>query len=60
MARFLSSGCKTVARESFRVRVEQCLSCEHRTDSRCTVCGCFFDLKARLPHEDCPIGRWGA
>ncbi len=41
MARFASSGFKTVDRESFRVRVEQCLSCEHRQGSRCKVCGCF-------------------
>ncbi len=58
MAKLASSGFKTVDRDSFRVRAEQCLSCEHRQGSRCKVCGCFFDLKARLPHEDCPIGRW--
>ena len=58
MARFASSGFKTVDRGSFRVRLEQCLSCEHRQGSRCKACGCFFDLKARLPHEDCPIGCW--
>ena len=60
MAKFASSGFKTVDRGSFRVRLEKCLSCEHRQGSRCRVCGCFFDLKARLPHEDCPIGRWTA
>ena len=49
MARFASSGFKTVDRDSFRVRAEQCLSCEHRQGSRCKVCGCFFDLECGCP-----------
>ncbi|MEE3219699.1 MAG: hypothetical protein VX257_05520 [Planctomycetota bacterium] len=24
------------------------------------MCGCFTDLKAKMPHEDCPIGKWPA
>ena len=24
----------------------------------CRVCGCFTNLKLRLPHEECLLGRW--
>jgi hypothetical protein len=58
--KFAASGFKTVAPETHRVRVAQCAECQHRNGNRCRVCGCFFDKKARLPHEDCPIGKWPA
>jgi hypothetical protein len=58
MTKFASSGFKTADDECYRLRVEQCLRCGHRKSNRCSVCGCFFVLKAKLPHEDCPIGRW--
>ena len=27
---------------------------------RCRACGCFTAVKARLPHEHCPAGKWPA
>lgn len=60
MAKFAASGFKTVDEATHQVRTEQCLGCAHHNGSRCQVCGCFFDKKARLPHEDCPIGKWPA
>lgn len=58
MARFAASGFETVRPEVHEARVQQCARCEHHVGVRCTVCGCFTDKKAWLPHEDCPIGRW--
>jgi len=60
MARFAASGFKTVEPPLHAVRVGQCAACEHRRDSQCSLCRCFVDKKARLPHEDCPVGRWPA
>ena len=58
MARFAASGFKRLDEQSHRLRVGQCEPCRYRQRSRCTLCGCFFDKKAWLPHEDCPVGRW--
>jgi len=58
MGKFLGSGLKTVTPEAYRERRQTCATCEHHTGLRCRLCGCFTDVKAWLPHEDCPIGKW--
>ena len=58
MAQFVASGFQRVDEQSHQLRVKQCESCRHHRQTRCTVCGCFFAIKAWLPQEDCPIGRW--
>ena len=60
MVKFAASGFQTVDADTHQVRVAQCSACPYRHGSRCQVCGCFFDKKAWLPHEDCPIGKWSA
>ena len=56
--------------EDFRPQAEKniriCYNCEHwiRGQRRCSVCGCFMDLKSiawRLFSPDgntCPLGKW--
>ena len=56
--------------EDFRPQAEKniriCYNCEHwiRGQRRCSVCGCFMDLKSiawRLFSPDgntCPLGQW--
>jgi tetratricopeptide (TPR) repeat protein len=56
--RFLGSGLKTVAAETQQKRLRTCQGCEHHTGLRCRVCGCFTNIKTRMPHEACPIGKW--
>ncbi len=58
MVQFVGTGCKTVAAETHRLRLQTCAECEHYTGVRCRVCGCFADVKAWLPHEECPLGKW--
>ncbi|HEV3164227.1 MAG TPA: tetratricopeptide repeat protein [Isosphaeraceae bacterium] len=60
MAKFLGSGLKTSPPETARQRLETCNSCEHHTGLRCRVCGCFTNVKTRMLHEQCPIGKWQA
>jgi hypothetical protein len=60
MVKFAASGFKTVDEPLHSLRVAQCQTCEHRRDSQCSLCRCFIDKKAWLPHEDCPVGRWTA
>lgn len=59
LAKFVGSGLKTVSPATLRDRRQRCAVCVHSTALRCRVCGCFIELKARLPEEDCPLGRWG-
>jgi hypothetical protein len=58
MAGFAGSGFKTTPAETQRKRLETCAACEHHTGLRCKICGCFTNVKSRMLHEDCPIGKW--
>jgi tetratricopeptide (TPR) repeat protein len=58
MAKFVGSGFKTVSAQTLQQRLQTCAACEHHTGVRCGLCGCFTSAKARLPHEECPIGKW--
>jgi tetratricopeptide (TPR) repeat protein len=58
MAGFASSGFKIAPPDLQRRRLETCAGCEHHTGVRCRICGCFTNVKSRLVHEDCPIGKW--
>ncbi len=60
MANFVGSGFKTATPEVQRQRLQTCAVCEHHTGLRCQICGCFTNVKSRLLHEDCPIGKWPA
>jgi hypothetical protein len=60
LTHFVGSGMKTVSTETFSQRLKQCGACQHHTGLRCRVCGCFTNVKARLPHEQCPISQWPA
>jgi tetratricopeptide (TPR) repeat protein len=59
-AGFVGSGFKTAPAETQRRRLQTCATCEHHTGLRCKICGCFTNVKSRLLHEDCPIGKWPA
>jgi tetratricopeptide (TPR) repeat protein len=59
MVDFVGSGMKVVPRETYLKRLETCGGCVNHTGVRCKLCGCFTSVKARLPHERCPVGKWG-
>lgn len=58
LSKFLGSGLKTVPAATQQKRLGTCATCEHHTGVRCKLCGCFTSVKAWLPHENCPIGKW--
>ena len=58
MAWFLAAGAKVVGEATYHRRLGACAPCPHHTGLRCKVCGCFTSIKARLPHEKCPLGKW--
>jgi tetratricopeptide (TPR) repeat protein len=58
LTKHVASGLKTVSPEVYQRRLKTCGSCEHFTGVRCRVCGCFAQIKARLPNEHCPLEKW--
>jgi tetratricopeptide (TPR) repeat protein len=58
MAKFLASAMKTVPDSTYQQRIQTCVACEHHTGLRCRICGCFTAAKARMVHENCPLGKW--
>jgi hypothetical protein len=44
--------------EESKARLEVCKGCDQWTGKSCKVCGCFVNLKVRIPEEKCPIGKW--
>ena len=60
ISRFVGSGFKTVTMETLEERTRRCARCKYHTGLRCRVCGCFTNLKTRLPHEECPLGEWSS
>lgn len=41
-------------------RIAICKTCDHYRPktSRCNICGCYMNFKARLDSSECPIGLW--
>ncbi len=41
-------------------RLDVCNKCKDLDKSlgRCTICGCFVSLKAKMDYETCPAGKW--
>ena len=43
-------------------RIQVCDNCPELKGSlpwaRCGVCGCFVEVKARIPISECPLGKW--
>jgi tetratricopeptide (TPR) repeat protein len=60
MMKFIGSGLKATAPDIQRKRMATCQACEHHTGLRCRICGCFTNVKTRMAHEQCPIGKWPA
>jgi len=64
-AKWLAQGALKAAKavtkpetEESKARLEVCKGCDQWTGKSCKVCGCFVNLKVRIPEEKCPIGKW--
>ena len=58
VGRFVGSGFKTVSDSTYQQRLATCATCPQHTGERCKACGCFTKVKAKLPHETCPMAKW--
>ena len=63
---YVLSGFKNSKEEEVNRRLEICGGneekgipvCPNFDNGRCTQCGCYTALKARLDSGSCPIGKW--
>lgn len=44
--------------EESKARLAVCHGCNQWTGTSCKVCGCFVNLKVKIPEEKCPEGKW--
>lgn len=46
--------------QQFISRIKICKLCEFfiSETSRCSKCGCFMQIKAKLIAAKCPVGKW--
>lgn len=64
MAQWVKHGFPRVAEEIYTNRIQACRACEFWEEhsrlgyGKCKKCGCGR-AKQWLPHESCPIGKWG-
>lgn len=49
-----------ISEEEAKKRLDICFSCDRliKLTTQCKECGCFMNLKTKLPHASCPIGKW--
>lgn len=42
-------------------RFEICKACPKylKLTHQCVECGCIMNAKVKLPHAECPLGKWG-
>lgn len=57
IGRFLSQP-GFVEPEEYQKRLDVCALCPSRNGSRCSVCGCFLEAKAKPKTESCPLSKW--
>ena len=46
------------SKEEVKDRLSICNACEHYSDNKCSLCGCFLSFKIKLENSNCPIGKW--
>lgn len=44
--------------EESKTRLAVCHGCDKWTGTSCKVCGCFVNLKVKMPEEKCPEDKW--
>jgi hypothetical protein len=57
----LNPNIEKLSEEVAQKRLDMCLGCDRliKITNQCKECGCFMNLKTKLPNAFCPIGKWG-
>jgi hypothetical protein len=60
-----TTGFAKVPLEVMTARLSECAVCENRVDDRCSLCGCYLEVrpdggagKTSFSRESCPVGKW--
>lgn len=56
--RYAREGAPHVTEESYENRLATCGTCEHLEKTRCGMCGCVVEEKAKWATAECPDNRW--
>lgn len=64
--KFQASGLQLLEEALYNDRMTVCNGCTSNIDGMCTepkketgqACGCMVAVKAKIPTEDCPAGKW--
>jgi len=56
----LDPTAKIVEDDKYSNRMSICESCPRfiKSTKQCKECGCFMNVKSRLEHAECPLGKW--
>lgn len=54
---------KNIEKVSLEIQKERmaiCIECPEliQLTKQCKKCGCFMEAKTKLPHAECPLGKW--
>ncbi len=57
---FFNPNTEYVTDEEAGKRMGICKSCPllFKPTNQCKQCGCFMNLKTKMSHATCPIGKW--
>ena len=58
LANAIKTGRILANEELIKRRVDICKKCSNNVGTRCTVCGCFLNIKVGVKSEKCPINHW--
>tara|TARA_R100000734_G_scaffold19149_1_gene18616 strand:- start:1742 stop:1978 length:237 start_codon:yes stop_codon:yes gene_type:complete len=58
--KFAKTGAEITDRATFAKRWSTCLTCDYflHKSSRCSQCGCFMKVKAKMNSAKCPKNKW--
>ena len=54
---------KNIEKVSSKIQEERmsiCIGCPEliKATKQCKKCGCFMEMKTKLPHAECPLQKW--
>jgi hypothetical protein len=59
LVEYAKHGAPHVSETEYKTRLKTCMSCPNLKDNtRCGLCGCIVEQKAKWGTSDCPDNKW--
>lgn len=58
IAYVVKNGKISASQNEVAKRISVCNGCRHLAENRCSVCGCFVNMKVGMISEKCPLNKW--